>query len=634
MCGICGVYNYRTNQGVDAEQLRKMTGVLRHRGPDEQGFYIKDQLGLGHQRLSIIDLATGTQPITNEDKSILIVFNGEIYNYRQLREEVKSRGHSLRTASDTEVIIHLYEDAPEEFINRLNGIFAFCIWDAKRRKLILARDRLGVKPLFYSFVKQGVIFASEVKSILQHHAASKEIDPRALDDFFSLGYITGGKSIFKSIESLKPATILTITKDHCRQKQYWDISYNHSDLKSEREYTQGLLERLDQAVKKQMVSDVPVGAFLSGGLDSSSIVNFMVDATENKVRTYSIGFLEKSYSELDYAQMASDFFATAHKQMIVKPDIEHLLAKLVWFYDEPFADTSAISTYFVAKLAAGDLKVVLSGDGGDELFLGYPTYVADKLAVHYKRLPRFARVLTAKTVNRLPSSFDKISFDYKAKMFVQGAEYPPLMAHYWWRLICTDSEKESFYSGDLTRQLQDYSPYAFFEQNFNHPQQATTTQRLSYVDFKTWLVDDILRKVDRASMANSLESRVPLLDHELVEFAAGLPDHLKLNRFKTKYLLKQAVKDRLPKRIVYRKKSGFNSPVAYWIKNELKSYVLDYLSSQRIKRLGYFRNDFVQNMLQQHFQQTKDNSLKIWSLLNFVLWHEIFIEGKSSQYEN
>ncbi len=606
-----------------------MTDALVHRGPDDEGIYLNEEIGLGHRRLSIIDLYTGKQPMSNEDSSVWIIFNGEIYNYRELREEIKTRGHILRTTSDTEVIIHLYEEIQEDCVTKLNGIFAFCIWDAKRKKIILARDHLGVKPLFYALIEEGVIFASEIKSILQHPSVKKEIDILALDDFFSLGYITGGKAIIKSIKNLAPATTLSIDKDSCRASKYWDIGYDNVSFKSEKYYIDRLLYHLDSAVRMQMVSDVPVGAFLSGGLDSSCVVSFMSNVTTNKIRTFSIGFLEKSYDELHYAQMASKFFSTEHKDMIVKPDIKQILSKLIWFYDEPFADTSVIPTYFLTKLAASELKVVLSGDGGDENFAGYPTYVADKLSRYYNMLPGFIRDMSRKAINKLPVSFDKVSFDYKAKRFTQGVRYPPLKAHYSWRLIYTDEEKELFYSQDFKKQLNNYSPLTTFENLYNYPKKATIFQKLNYVDFKTWLVDDILRKVDRASMANSLEARVPLLDHKLVEFAASIPENMKLKRLKTKYLFKKSMKSRLPKQIIYRKKSGFNAPVSHWVNNELKSYVLDYLSSSKIKRLGYFQDVFIQTMFKEHFSRSKDNGLKIWSLLNFVLWCEIFIEGKS-----
>jgi len=629
MCGICGIYNYRNKQTADKAILQNMTDVLAHRGPDDEGLYLKEEIGLGHRRLSIIDLYTGKQPMSNEDNSIWIIFNGEIYNYRELREEIKAKGHILRTTSDTEVIIHLYEEMQEDCVEKLNGIFAFCIWDAKRKKIILVRDRLGVKPLFYALVDEGVIFASEVKSILQHHSVKKEIDIQALDDFFSLGYITGGKTIIKSIKNLSPATILSISKDSSKTYKYWDIGYNNSFPKSEKYYIDKLLHHLASAVKIQMVSDVPVGAFLSGGLDSSCVVSFMLNSAGSKIRTYSIGFLEKSYDELRYAQMAGRFFSTKHKDMIVKPDIKQILPKLIWFYDEPFADTSTIPTYFLAKLAASELKVVLSGDGGDENFAGYPTYVADKLARYYNMLPNVVKSLAAGTINKLPVSFDKVSFDYKAKRFIQGVSYSPLKAHYSWRLIYTEEEKEQFYSHDFKKQLNDYSSFETFENFYNCRPEATIFQKLSYVDFKTWLVDDILRKVDRASMANSLEARVPLLDHNLVEFAAAIPENLKLKRIKTKYLLKKSMKNRLPKKIIYRKKSGFNAPVSHWVNNELRSYVLDHLSSSKIRGLGYFQDDFVQTMLKEHSNRTKDNGLKIWSLLNFVIWYEIFIESKS-----
>lgn len=629
MCGICGIYNYKDNRPVDGQVLDKMTDILSHRGPDDRGTYIDAGLGLGHRRLSIIDLASGRQPIPNEDNSVWIVFNGEIYNYRELREEMKGKGHIFRTSSDTEVIVHLYEEMREECVKRLNGIFAFCIWDAARRKIMLARDRLGVKPLLYSFFDDGIIFASEIKSILQHPAADRQIDPSALDDFFSLGYITAGKSIIRSVKSLAPATVLSVQKDRIRSESYWDISYANPISRKERHYSSGLLSRLEEAVRIQMVSDVPVGAFLSGGLDSSSVVSFMARERSDKIRTFSIGFLERSYDELSYARKASALFSTDHKDMPVNPDIGGILPKLVWHYDEPFADTSTIPTYFLCKLAASSLKVVLSGDGGDENFYGYPTYVADKLAGYYNALPGFIKALVSSAAGRVPVSFDKLSFECKLKRFVHGADNPLLKAHYLWRMVYSEEEKQGLYSYDLKESLAGYSPYHAFEELYNSAVNGTVQQRLSYVDFKTWLADDILRKLDRASMANSLEARVPLLDHELVEFASNIPDELKLRKLQTKYIFKRAMEGRLPREIIYREKSGFSSPVSHWISAELRSFVLERLNNDKLKKLGYFQVPFVEQMFNEHFNRVKDNGLKIWSLLNFVLWHDIFIQGHS-----
>ncbi len=633
MCGIAGFTIDGQRDWKIKKIINDMANVLAHRGPDDEGFFINDNIALAHRRLSIIDLKSGRQPIMNEDGSIVIVLNGEIYNYKELRHELEIKGHKFYTNTDTENIVHLYEELGKDFVKKLNGIFALAIWDKKNSKLLLCRDRIGVKPLFYSILNNNaVIFASEIKAILKHPLIKKNIDICSLDDFFSLGYITGGKTIIKDIKSLPPGALLSIDRNSVEMYQYWDIYYkNEPDARDEDYYIKNLLFYLDKAVKTQLVSDVPVGIFLSGGLDSSCVLSLASVFSKNKIKTFSIGFSEQSYDELRYARMVSDLFATEHKDMTIKPNIiENYLYKLIWFYDEPFSDTSAIPTYYLSKLAASDLKVVLSGDGGDENFSGYPTYIADRLAVYYKFLPKIIKNLLSNSVNRLPISFDKFSLESMARRFIRGASLSALEAHYSWRLIYTQEDKEKLFSYDFKKQLHGYSPYKVFEDFYAKPQNgATVFQRLAYVDFKTWLVDDILRKVDRASMANSLEVRVPLLEHELVEFAAEVPDSFKLRGLRTKYLFKQALKNKLPRKIIYRKKSGFNAPVSYWINNDLKDCVIRNLSHSKIKKTGFFDADFIVNMLNLHFSGKQDNGLKLWTLLNFVIWHDIFIENGS-----
>lgn len=631
MCGFFGILNFKENVPVAKNDLEKGINILKHRGPDEIGFYCDGNLGLAHCRLSIIDLESGRQPLSNEDESIWIVFNGEIYNYKELRENLIRNGHKFRTKSDTETIIHLYEDFKEGCLEKLNGIFAFAIFDKRNRKLFLARDRLGVKPLYYAVTEYGIIFASEIKAFLTTDVFKKELNPLAIDDFFSLGYILSPKTIFKEAQSLPAGHCLKLFNNNIRIQKYWDINFNickSDDLKNIQET---ISAKIEKAVQMQLVSDVTVGGFLSGGIDSTAVVYFMKKALKNSnVQTFSIGFEEKSYDELRYANYASGFLKTAHEKLVVSEGVNDFLPKIVWHNDEPFGDTSAIPMYFVSQLARKHVKVVLSGDGGDENFGGYETYLADILARYYKGLlPLPVRRIFKSISSLMPVTFHKVSFDYKLKRFTEGAEFEPLTAHHWWRLVFTPEEKKKLYSSGFMENNLGYSSLDVFREHFEQSDAPTLMQKLSYVDYKTWLADDILRKVDRASMAHSLEVRVPLLDHTLVELAASLPDTLKVHRGITKYILKKSMENKLPRKIIWRKKSGFNSPVSHWFRNKLKDITMESLSKQNINSLGFLNGTYIDYLLTQHMSKREDNGLKIWCLLNFILWYKIFMEGNT-----
>lgn len=629
MCGICGQVLFDPEARVDPAELRRMTEAIIHRGPDSDGYYLKDTVGLGMRRLRIIDLETGEQPIANEDGSLWIVFNGEIYNYVELRPELEARGHVFRTRSDTETILHLYEDYGPECLEHLNGMYAFAIWDRRRRELFIARDRLGIKPLFYA-VQPGrrLIFGSEIKSLLQTDI-SREPDYLGLHDYLSLFYVPTPRSAFKEIHKLPPGHWLRCRADGTVQiERYWDVPFptEGTGPRSERQpraaYVEQIRHLLRESVRRQLRSDVPLGVFLSGGLDSTSVVAFMSELLDQPVRTFSIGFQEPSYNELPEARLVAQAFETEHHELVVEPDLTDLIPKIVLHFDEPFADYSAIPTYLVSQMARQEVTVVLSGDGGDELFAGYQTHYAYRVARLYRLLPRLLRDrVIAPLVKRLPTSTDRISFDFMAKRFVTGAHLPFERGHYWWKVILNEDEKRGLYAADLFHQVQRDS-YEVFAPYFDAVRGAHPLNQLLYVDTHTFLLDDGLVKVDRMSMAHSLEVRVPLLDHELVEYLAQVPPTLKSSGLNTKSLLRDVVRPLLPPTIVKGKKKGFTPPLPVWLKNDLRDFVQDTLSPARIRDMGLLRPEAVSQILDDHFAGRRDNNRPIWTLLCFVLWHE------------
>lgn len=629
MCGICGQVLFDPEARVDPAELRRMTEAIIHRGPDSDGYYLEDTVGLGMRRLRIIDLETGEQPIANEDGSLWIVLNGEIYNYVELRPELEARGHVFRTRSDTETILHLYEDYGPECLEHLNGMYAFAIWDRRRRELFIARDRLGIKPLFYAVQPGGrLIFGSEIKSLLQTDI-SREPDYLGLHDYLSLFYVPTPRSAFKEIHKLPPGHWLRCRADGTVQiERYWDVPFptEGTGPRSERQpraaYVEQIRHLLRESVRRQLRSDVPLGVFLSGGLDSTSVVAFMSELLDQPVRTFSIGFQEPSYNELPEARLVAQAFETEHHELVVEPDLIDLIPKIVLHFDEPFADYSAIPTYLVSQMARQEVTVVLSGDGGDELFAGYQTHYAYRVARLYRLLPRLLRDrVIAPLVKRLPTSTDRVSFDFMAKRFVTGAHLPFERGHYWWKVILNEDEKRGLYAADLFHQVQRDS-YEVFAPYFDAVRGAHPLNQLLYVDTHTFLLDDGLVKVDRMSMAHSLEVRVPLLDHELVEYLAQVPPTLKSSGLNTKSLLRDVVRPLLPPTIVKGKKKGFTPPLPVWLKNDLRDFVQDTLSPARIRDMGLLRPEAVSQILDDHFAGRRDNNRPIWTILCFVLWHE------------
>lgn len=624
MCGICGIFDPNTSGKVSRTLLESMNSSLERRGPDDEGYYVSDHVGLAMRRLSIIDLNGGAQPVSNEDGTLWIVFNGEIYNFMELRKDLIELGHRFRTESDTEVIIHLYEEMGENCVDRLNGMFAFGLWDSREKRLLLARDRLGIKPLFYSITQDGILyFGSEIKSLLKA-PVDRSPDYQALYDYMSLMYVPTPSTAFRNIRKAPPASVTLCSFRGITTRTYWDIPIpdinTTYDLK--RDYETEVIGLIERSVSSQMVSDVPIGAFLSGGLDSTTIAAVMTRNLKSKLKTFTIGFDRKTYDESYEARLVAQTLGCEHTEQMVSPDMVESIPGLLDYFDEPFADYSAIPTFLVSKLAVSSVKVTLTGDGGDEIFAGYPTHVAYKISKIFRSLPQWLKThLINPLVFALPASMERISFDYKAKRFVTGADLPFDRGHYWWKVIFNEDQKKELLTPDFIRSgLQD--SFHTFERHFNTVRHAHPLNQLLYVDAKTFLLDDNLVKVDRMTMANSLEARVPLLDHELVEKVAMMPPHVKTRLLQTKRLLRRAVSKLLPPKIRRGKKKGFTPPLPHWIRDELKPLITDYFSQRRIKETGILNPKYCENLLRDHLSGNRDNNREIWTILALLRWLE------------
>jgi asparagine synthase (glutamine-hydrolysing) len=627
MCGIIGIARAEGIDDSDRSFIRAGARLMAHRGPDAEGTWFDANAGLGHRRLAVIDLSTGDQPMHDSTGRYTVVFNGEIYNFAEIRQTLEAKGHRFRTTSDTEVVVEAYSEWRAACVERFSGIFAFGVWDAAERSLFLARDHLGVKPLLYFADGRTVIFASELKAILPHVSVRREIDGRSLSDYLSLGYIIAPKTIFADIRKLPPASRMTWRDGVAAVDRYWDLASKANqppaEFESHAEAVEALRAELDRVVRTQLVSDVPVGSFLSGGIDSSTVTQRMTRFYPEKVNTFSIGFPEASYSELDYARLAANRLGTAHHDQTIAPDLPSLLPRLAWFYDEPFADTSAVPTYLLCQFARSFTKVALSGDGGDECFAGYDTYLADKVHAAYRAVvPRFLhRCFLAPLARALPANHRKVSWNYKIKQFIAHAQEPPESGHYSWRLIFSEAEKREIMDPEVVRSIGDYTPFQCFAEHYAAVPDASPLGRALYVDAKTWLADAMLVKVDRASMASGLEVRVPLLDHKLVEFATALPPAYKLRGWRTKAILKSAVARDLPAAVVHRRKRGFNAPAAHWVRGMDPAMFrsdAQYLADQ---------TTVVGTLLREHCSMRADNGFKLWTLMCLSQWHRSVIEN-------
>ena len=599
-----------------------------HRGPDDEGYYSDKNVALGMRRLSIIDLVTGHQPMPNEDKSVWVILNGEIYNFPELREQLIQKGHTFRTKSDTEVIVHLYEEEGENFVSRLNGMFAIALWDKKTNTLYLARDRLGIKPLHYWQSDNTLVFSSEIKSILQA-GYRRELDFDGMSRFFTFEYIPAPQTIFKGIKKLLPGQMMVVNGTKVRVKSYWDVTHatEANPVADEKTIMEEIYQRLKESVKRRLISDVPLGVFLSGGMDSSSITALMSEVTDSEIKTFSIGFKEESFNELGYAKVVADRFQTDHQEFVVESNlVRELVPKLIEYMDEPLADASIIPTYIISNLARKYVTVALAGEGGDELFAGYDTYKAYQVARFYRKVPKLIRNGLVKNIIRmLPASGKRLSFEFKAKKFISGIDYPPEISNFIWWGAYSPVEKEELFTADFLGKLSPdlFSPIAFHLANCSADE---TVSRLGYLDLKLYLQDDLLVKTDRMSMANSLEIRVPFLDHTFVEYAATIPSFLKLKGLTTKHILKKAMVPYLPPEILTRKKIGFDIPLGVWIRNELKDFVTEVLSPANLNKHRFFNQANIEKLLKEHFHGAHNHRQLLWPLIIFQFWYNHYME--------
>lgn len=623
MCGICGVHNFSTLAPVLADALGRMNQAITHRGPDDAGQYIDRHIGLAIRRLSIIDLLGGHQPIWNEDHTVAVVYNGEMYNYRELTHELETRGHRFRTRSDTETIVHAYEQWGVGCLKRLRGMFAFAIWDSVAQSMLIARDRFGIKPLFYAPTNDGLLFGSEIKSILAAGLPAV-LDPVALDQYFSHFCVPTPRTIFKGIHRLPPGHALISDRAGIRIIEYWDLEYDPLPDGSGQEaaYVEQARTLVSESVRRHLQSDVPLGAFLSGGLDSAAVVAAMSDAMERPVHTFTVGFDDESFDERPAARLVAKRFGTEHSEETITADWRDLIPRLTRAFDEPFGDYAAIPAYLVSNWAREHVKVVLSGDGGDELFAGYPTHYANRVAELYRRVPAAIRkAIVAPLVHRLPASTNRIPFDYQAKRFVVGAELPFDQAHLHWKVIFDEQEKRRLYCADFQSARQPQGDgFSTFEQHFKKVAHLDPLSQLLYVDAKTFLLDDNLTRVDRTSMAHSLEVRVPLLDDELTDFMRRVPLDIKQPRWGTKHLLRKAMDGILPPEIVRGEKKGFTPPMANWLKGGLRPVMEEALAPERVNRTGVLDSARVAELMREHLRGSHDHNRRLWSLMSFMLW--------------
>ena len=632
---MCGIYGYVTfGKSVAPTVLPAMGRVLAHRGPDDEGsmFEYGDgiSVALGHKRLSIIDLSpAGRQPMSNEDGTVWVTLNGEIYNFQELRHQLACKGHLFRSKSDTEVLVHLYEDFGVGLLDRIDGMFAFALWDCKKKLLLLGRDRVGKKPLHYSWIDGALAFASEIKALLQHPQVGRDLDVAALNKYLALEYVPAPHTIFKSVKKLEPGHYLVWRNGMISQSQYWDLPMADEPAvtRSEAQYVDEFRNLLDQAVRKRLVADVPVGLFVSGGLDSALVAS-VARRAQDQLECFSIGFDEPSFDESRYsAAVARQLGVRHHLRMFRAADMLRTLQKLPDLVDEPLADPSIVPLYLLSQFAAESMKVVLSGDGGDELFAGYQTFQAHKAAVLYDRMPKLFRSAVENLVRRLPVAHDYLSWDFKLKQFLKGTGGAPEIGFFRWRGAFDDGERSRLLSEEIRLELAGQTGYEDIYRYIADSNLTKPFQRLLYLSMKLYLQDNNLVTVDRASMANGLEVRSPLLDQALVEFACRLPSRFKLHGLTPKYLLKKSAEGLLSKEIIQRQKKGFGIPLAKWLTTDLKSFMLDNLSDARIRRQGLFDPAYVKRLIDDHLGMVKDNREPLWTLLVFQTWHERYLSG-------
>jgi asparagine synthase (glutamine-hydrolysing) len=628
MCGIAGKFNFDRTRPIDRERLTAMTSVVAHRGPDADGFFVGAGIGLGHRRLSIIDLSSGDQPLTNEDGTIWVVFNGEIYNFAEIRTELESLGHRFRTRTDTEVIVHGYEQWGDRAVDRFRGMFAFALWDERARRLLLVRDRVGVKPLYYSATASGVTFGSEIKSLLEDPDVPRDWCAEALDAYLTLQYVPCPQTMFRAVRKLPPGHLLIAEGGRVSVKRYWDLTFTgEGQAAREDEYLEQLDALVSESVRLRLVSDVPLGAFLSGGIDSSAVVAAMAATGAGRVVTTTVGFDELGFSELASARTVAQHLGVEQHETIVRPDIADLLPKLAWHFDEPFADSSAVPTYYVSRAAREHVTVALSGDGGDELWAGYARHRVEAWEQTARRwLGPIGRTIAGRVGGALP-------LGVKGARSLRHLALPPAEAcarKHAYGLFESDA-RGALYSVDFATEVRNADPFAGFRLAYDSCSSPDPLDRALYVDVKTYLADDIMTKVDRMSMAVSLEAREPLLDHKLLEFAAAVPASLKLKNGRSKHLLRRLLERRIPKAIVDRPKHGFEAPTGEWLRGPLAPMVDSLLVDGRLRARGIFDDRAVASLWRQHRDGRQDHRHRLWSLVMLELWFRQYVDGRASR---
>lgn len=628
MCGIAGFFYLREDLPPQdsSVSLRQMVRSLVHRGPDSEGFFEAPGMGMGIRRLRVIDLDTGDQPISNEAGTCWIVFNGEIYNYRSLRRRLQERGCLFKTQSDTEVILKLYEEKGPGGVHDLNGMYAFAIYDSRVKSLFLARDPLGIKPLFYYQDEEKFLFGSEMKALFAFPGVSRVLDLEATSHFLSLNYLPSPWTLLQGIRQLEGGHAIFLKNGEVKIKRFWNPSFEINSSLTEREVTQKTGALLRQAVQSQLVADVPVGAFLSGGLDSSSLVALIREARETPLETFSVGFQEPSYDETPHARKVARHFGTRHHEIFLKAsDVPVLLERLVAQLDQPLADPAALALFQLSALTRQHVTVALSGDGSDEIFVGYPTYHANRYLQWYRFIPEFIkRGILAPLIQRIPASTRKFSFDYRAKKFLEGASFGREKAHFWWRTIFSDEEKQKITAASFSQAIRDADSFQLYERYFSEAGRLDFTSQCLYADLRVWLAGNNLHKVDSMSMAHSLEARVPYLDQELVEFMMRVSPAVKFKGNQNKYLLKQIMKGFLPDEVIGRKKAGWHVPFAHWFRYELKEYLTGRFKEGSDSFFEIFEKEEVEKVLGEHFRGEKNNSFKIWGLLILQEWFRLY----------
>jgi asparagine synthase (glutamine-hydrolysing) len=631
MCGIVGKVMPPGAGAVERDVLEQMCVGLEHRGPDARGLFVDGGVGLGIQRLRVVDLVTGDQPIYSEDRSVVVVLNGEIYNFQQLRRDLIARGHRFATDGDTEVIVHLYEEHGDACVNHLQGMFAFALWDTRRRRLLLARDRIGKKPLYYAERDGALSFASELGALLEDSAIPRDVDPRAIDLFLAYGYVPAPLSIFRSVRKLPPAHTLVLDNGHVALRRYWRLDYSRKlQIKDPRELHEPILELLRAATKRRLIADVPVGAFLSGGIDSSAVVAAMAAASSGPIKTFSVGFDNAAFDELQYARRVADLYSTDHHEFVVRPDAIAVVPRIVRHYGEPFADSSAIPCFYLAEVTRSHVTVALNGDGGDESFGGYTRYVANRLASRLDYLPAKVRRAIGAGAHHL-SGGEVTSVANKARRLMQGLPLTPAARYSRYVSWLDDARRAELYSDEFAGVVAASPPSSAISDAWAAASGSDVVDIMLEVDAMTYLPGDLITKIDIATMAHALEARSPLLDHQLMEFAASIPANLKVRGREKKWIFREALRELLPSEILDRPKQGFTVPVGHWFRTDLREMMNDVLLDPGSLARGYFRPEVVRSMIDRHAAGADDETKPLWSLFMFELWHREFADRSAAR---